>query len=99
MQKLNKRFWIIYIFLDILLQEEVVIDDSRKFGKPFELLIGRNFKLECWEECVKTMIPGEVSRFSCPVRCVIDYPTISRSLRDLYSGMVTLYDGIHDVLL
>ena len=74
---------------DLLKQEEVVVDDSRTFGKPFELLIGRSFKLECWEDCIKSMFHGEISRFSCPLKCVGDYPTISRSLRDLYSGNKT----------
>ncbi|XP_004225865.2 AH receptor-interacting protein isoform X1 [Ciona intestinalis] len=67
--------------------EETVLDDSRKhFSKPFELLIGKKFKLECWEVCVKTMLHQEVARFVCPVDEVMDYPTISRSLRDLYHG-------------
>uniref|UniRef100_H2YH26 AIP/AIPL N-terminal FKBP-type PPIase domain-containing protein n=1 Tax=Ciona savignyi TaxID=51511 RepID=H2YH26_CIOSA len=65
---------------------ETVIDDSKKHLKPFELLIGKKFKLQCWEECVKTMLHGEISRFHCPVEQVLDYPTISRSLRDLYHG-------------
>jgi len=68
------------------LQETNVIDDSRNFKKPFELLYGKSFKLSCWEECVKTMLVGEIARFSCPAACVADYPTISRSLRDLYHG-------------
>ena len=33
---------------------------------PFELYIGREFKLAIWEELVKTMKVGEISRFSCP---------------------------------
>ena len=64
----------------------MVVDDSRTFPKPFELLIGRSFKLECWEECIKTMLHGEIARFSCPLKCVLDYPTVSKSLRDLYAG-------------
>ncbi|XP_076810413.1 AH receptor-interacting protein-like [Clavelina lepadiformis] len=67
-------------------KEQVVIDDSRKWGKPFELLIGRSFKLECWEECVATMMHGEIAQFVCPLQCVMDYPTISKSLRDLHFG-------------
>ena len=33
---------------------------------PFELLIGREFKLSVWEEMVKTMRVGEIARFICP---------------------------------
>lgn len=44
-----------------------VIDDSRTMGTgPFELLIGREFKLGVWEELVRTMRLGEVARFICP---------------------------------
>lgn len=46
---------------------ERVIDDTRVLGTgPFELLIGRDFKLAVWEEMVKTMAVGEVARFTCP---------------------------------
>ena len=56
----------------------MIIDDSRRMGNgPFELLIGREFKLDIWEEMVKTMRLKEVSRFTCPfkvpkVTCLID---------------------------
>lgn len=63
-----------------------LIDDSRTFGKPFELLVGKSFKLDCWEECIKTMLVGETSTFSCPVESVIGYPSTSKSLRDFHSG-------------
>lgn len=44
-----------------------LIDDSRAMKlDPFELYIGREFKLAIWEELVKTMKVGEISRFSCP---------------------------------
>nr|CAB3220763.1 AH receptor-interacting protein [Phallusia mammillata] len=32
------------------------------------------------------MSPGEIALFSCPLKCVVDYPVISRSLRDLHHG-------------
>jgi AH receptor-interacting protein len=40
-----------------------VIDDSRFWDKPMELVIGKKFKFEVWETCLKTMVVGEVSSF------------------------------------
>ena len=40
-----------------------IIDDSRKFTQPMELLIGKQFKLEVWESIVKTMAVKEVAEF------------------------------------
>lgn len=46
-----------------------VIDDTRDLGSgPFELLIGREFKLDIWEKLVREMLVGEVARFSCPYK-------------------------------
>jgi len=67
-------------------KEENLVDDSKKLGKPFELLIGKNFKLQCWESCVKTMQLNEVARFFCPKSQVFDYPLVSQNLRDIHSG-------------
>lgn len=63
-----------------------LLDDSQTFGKPFELLIGKSFKLKCWEICAKTMTVGEISQFFCPKDSVVDYPLVSKSLRDIFSG-------------
>ena len=46
-------------------EDKTEIDSSRDLGQPFELLIGRKFKLEVWEELVKTMRVNEVARFTC----------------------------------
>ena len=70
-----------------LIIQELLVDDSKKFGKPFELLIGKNFKLQCWESCVKTMQLNEVARFYCPKIQVVDYPLVSQNLRDMHSGL------------
>ena len=43
----------------------MLIDCSRDLGQPFELLIGKKFKLEVWEELIKTMRVKEVARFMC----------------------------------
>lgn len=40
-----------------------VIDDSRKFSQPVEILIGKQFKLEVWETIVQTMAVNEVAEF------------------------------------
>lgn len=61
-------------------QEELmehVIDDTRSLGSgPFELLIGREFKLDIWEKLIKDMLIGEVSRFTCPYKVIMVYHLI-----------------------
>lgn len=61
--------------------EEVVIDDSRKLGKPFELLIGKEFKMPVLEEFIKTMREGEVSHFTAIKPLVYNYPVVSQAYR------------------
>ena len=43
--------------------DRTVIDDSHKYDKPMEIILGKKFKLEVWETCLKTMQPNEVSEF------------------------------------
>ena len=43
--------------------ERTVIDDSHKYDKPMEIILGKKFKLEIWELCLKTMLPTEVAEF------------------------------------
>ena len=43
--------------------ESKTIDDSRKHPQPMELIIGKKFKYETWEECLQTMTDGEISSF------------------------------------
>lgn len=51
-------------FVTKLMDDEgKVIDDSRFWDKPMELVIGKKFKFEVWETCLKTMAVGEVSSF------------------------------------
>lgn len=40
-----------------------MIDDSKKCGKPMELIIGKKFKFEVWEAIVKKMSLNEVAKF------------------------------------
>lgn len=41
-----------------------MIDDSRKMGKPMELVLGKKFKLEVWESMIQTMSVNEVAQFT-----------------------------------
>lgn len=40
-----------------------MVDDSRKIGKPMEIIIGKKFKFEVWEAIVKKMSLNEVAKF------------------------------------
>lgn len=64
-------------------EEKTQIDCSRDLGQPFELLIGKKFKLEVWEQLIKSMKEREVARFSCHKSLVGGYPIVSKSLRNL----------------
>lgn len=45
--------------------EKTVLDDSHDY-QPFQLIIGKQFKLEAWETCVKSMKVNEVASFIVP---------------------------------
>ena len=45
-------------------EDGTVIDDSRKMGKPMELVLGKKFKLEVWETIVQLMSVNEVASFT-----------------------------------
>ena len=49
--------------LDENCTDDPVLDDSRTWDKPMELIIGKKFKLEAWETCLQTMLVGEVASF------------------------------------
>ena len=61
-----------------------LLDDSRKWDKPMELLIGKKFKLEAWEMCLKTMRLQEVSSFVVKRVYACEYPTVAKTLRDTF---------------
>lgn len=46
--------------------DKTVLDDTRKMGKgePFELIVGKKFKLEVFEAVVQRMALNEVSQFT-----------------------------------
>lgn len=60
-----------------------LLDDSKKSKKPFELLLGKKFKLDIWETLVKTMRLNEIAEFTCEAQHVASYPVVSKSLRDM----------------
>jgi len=61
---------------------DVILDDSRRFGKPMELVIGKKFKLEVWETIVQTMAINEVSSYVVHKSLLHTYPIVSKTLRD-----------------
>ena len=50
-------------FVTKLSDQNEVLDDSRTWDKPMELILGKKFKLEVWETCLQTMAVGEVASF------------------------------------
>uniref|UniRef100_UPI00358E87FD AH receptor-interacting protein n=1 Tax=Myxine glutinosa TaxID=7769 RepID=UPI00358E87FD len=63
-----------------------LLDDSRAYGRPMELLLGKQFKLPVWETLLRSMRPGEVAIFCCDPPHVALYPTVARSLRKIVAG-------------
>ncbi|CAH8472709.1 unnamed protein product [Schistosoma rodhaini] len=59
-----------------------VIDDTRKYGKTMEVYSGKEFQLEFWEQCLGTMLPGEVSSFVVPHERLASFPAVNKKLRD-----------------
>lgn len=65
--------------------ERQLLDDSRVQSDAFELLIGKQFKLDVWEKLIKTMRINEVAEFICQPALVGSYPIVSKSLRGIWS--------------
>ncbi|CAG9858740.1 unnamed protein product [Phyllotreta striolata] len=65
--------------------DNTLLDDSRKLGtgKPMELVLGKKFKLEVWEVIVQKMALKEVAKFTVDKSLCIQYPFVSKTLRDL----------------
>ncbi|XP_033123511.1 AH receptor-interacting protein-like [Anneissia japonica] len=51
-----------------------------------EILVGKHFKLEIWESCLKTMRVNEVAKFSVPTEHVTAYPSVAQKLREFATG-------------
>lgn len=59
-----------------------ILDDSRKMGKPMELVIGKGFKFAVWETAIQMMSLNEVAKFTVDKNLVSDYPYVAKTLRD-----------------
>ena len=62
--------------------ETILLDDSRKWTKPMELIFGKKFKLESWEMSLETMRVGEVASFTTKRVYTHSYPIVAKTLRD-----------------
>lgn len=65
------------------LSDGSVLDDNRNHSTPLEIIFGKQFKLEVWEECLKTMQLHEVARFTVSADLLSCYPLVAKSLRDI----------------
>ncbi|KAK4872550.1 hypothetical protein RN001_014579 [Aquatica leii] len=65
-------------------QEKTIIDDSKKIGdgKPMHIILGKKFKLEVWEAIIQKMAVKEVAQFIVDKSLVMQYPFVSKTLRD-----------------
>jgi AH receptor-interacting protein len=63
-------------------ENRTLIDDSKKTGKPMELVLGKKFKLEVWEVIVQKMALNEVAKFTVDKSLVLQYPFVSKTIRD-----------------
>ena len=64
----------------------VLLDDSRKWDKPMEIILGKKFKLEVWELCLQAMAVQEVARFRVKRSLTYNYPTVAKTLRDAFGS-------------
>jgi len=63
-------------------QDATLLDDSRKWTQPMELIFGKKFKLESWELSLETMRVGEVASFVTKRSYTHNYPVVVKTLRD-----------------
>jgi len=72
-------------FVAKLLDDDgTVLDDSRKWPQPMELIFGKKFKLESWEMSIRTMLIGEVASFKTKRIYTHSYPLVAKTLRETY---------------
>ncbi|KAL4223132.1 Aryl-hydrocarbon-interacting protein-like 1 [Mactra antiquata] len=69
-------------------EDKSVIDDSHKYEKPMELILGKKFKLEVWEVCLKTMKQNEVAEFVVDKKHLEQYPLVSKQLREIFDKTI-----------
>jgi len=73
-------------------EEQTVLDDSKKSYKPLEIIVGKKFKLEIWEKCLRSMRLEEVAEFRASRLHCSSYPAVAKTLRDINKGH---HDGDH----
>ncbi|XP_060811489.1 aryl-hydrocarbon-interacting protein-like 1 [Bombus pascuorum] len=62
---------------------KTLIDDSKAMGNPMELVLGKQFKLEVWENIIQKMALNEVASFRIDKSLVAAYPFVSKTLREV----------------
>lgn len=50
-------------FVTRIVGSNIVVDDSYKWPKHMEIVLGKKFKLEVWETILKSMREREISKF------------------------------------
>ena len=73
-----------------------VLDDNFPGKEPLELIYGKQFKLEVWEECLKTMELHEMATFTVDPSLLSCYPLVAKSLRDIEKGKDPSNCGDHE---
>ena len=54
------------------------------YGKPLELVFGKKFQLPLFEQCLRTMLVGEISQFDVfDPRELVTLPMVAKKLRDI----------------
>ncbi|XP_055339763.1 AH receptor-interacting protein-like [Paramacrobiotus metropolitanus] len=76
----------IKFFYKTIKPDGTILDDNNAQSDPLEMLFGKQFKLEVWEECLKTMRLHEIARFSVDRDLLSSYPLVAKSLRDIAKG-------------
>jgi len=61
-----------------------ILDDSRKWNQPMELLFGKKFKMESWEMSLRTMRIGEVASFKTKRVYTHSYPLVAKTFRETF---------------
>ena len=64
--------------------DTTLLDDSRTWTKPMEIIFGKKFKLESWEMSLETMRVGEVASFTTKRVYTHSYPLVAKTLRDTF---------------
>ncbi|XP_076044663.1 AH receptor-interacting protein isoform X2 [Oratosquilla oratoria] len=65
-------------------EDPLILDDSRVWGQPVDLLLGKQFKLEVWEACIQTMLVNEIAEFVVDKSLLSAYPVVAKTLRQAY---------------